>query len=324
MDQNSKILVTGASGFLGQYIIKGLHKNNFKNVIPTYYSNSESLDTSAIELNLNDIVSVENSLEGVDCVIHLAGMVSYNRKDKKKLYAMNQGCTRDLINACIFKNVKHFIYCSSASTLSKTNNPYNINEKENGDTLFFSNYAQSKYFGELEVLRGEAEGLNISILHPSLIMGVGNWKKGSCVIFKQIFDGLSFYPSGSIGLVHASDIAKAVCTIIEKDIWSSRFLLVAEAISYQHLFQKIASAFNVKGPSFKLNQSLAKFLVYLDSFRSFFLSQQQIITKETVTQVYQNFNYDNTKSVNQLALSYALIDDYIVEDCNQYVKMNKV
>ena len=53
-----------------------------------------------------------------------------------------------------------------------------------------SNYAISKYLSEQEVWRGIQEGLPAVIINPSVILGPGDWRKGSSKIFQKVWEGL--------------------------------------------------------------------------------------------------------------------------------------
>jgi nucleoside-diphosphate-sugar epimerase len=55
-----------------------------------------------------------------------------------------------------------------------------------------SNYSYSKYYAEQEVWRASNEGLDVVILNPSIILGPGDWDKGSSKIFQRIYQGLKF------------------------------------------------------------------------------------------------------------------------------------
>ena len=67
----------------------------------------------------------------------------------------------------------------------------------------------SKYFSEQEVWRASQEGVDVVISNPSIILGPGDWNKGSSQIFQKIYNGLKFYTTGSTGYVDVVDVANA-------------------------------------------------------------------------------------------------------------------
>ena len=109
-----------------------------------------------------------------------------------------------------------------------------------------SQYAKSKYLSEQEVWRGIEEGLNSIIVNPSVILGPGDWTKGSSQMFEKVWKGLKFYSSGSTGYIDVLDVAKCVVKLLEKEIINERFILNAENIKYRDIFDSIAENLNNK------------------------------------------------------------------------------
>ncbi|MEZ4986176.1 MAG: hypothetical protein R2795_14250 [Saprospiraceae bacterium] len=103
-----------------------------------------------------------------------------------------------------------------------------------------SNYSRSKFFSELEVWRGQAEGLSVAVLYPSIILGPGRWDEGSVAIFKYVAKQPSYYPAGESGFVDVRDVAKAILLVLERAVDGDRFLLNAENISYRDLMTQMA------------------------------------------------------------------------------------
>ena len=73
-----------------------------------------------------------------------------------------------------------------------------------------SNYAKTKYLAEMEVWRGEAEGLNCVVVNPSLILGEADWNKSSTQLMKYVFDEHKFYPQGNLNYVDVQDVAECI------------------------------------------------------------------------------------------------------------------
>ncbi|HRI33862.1 MAG TPA: NAD-dependent epimerase/dehydratase family protein [Saprospiraceae bacterium] len=317
---NKSILVTGANGFLGQYVLSQLIRSGYTNIFGTYHSHlpNNTLITWR-QMDLNDPVSIEKALVGIHTIIHLAAKVSYASKDKKVLDQINYLGTRNLVNASLVTEVKEIIYISSSSTLAKSISPYFISEHELGDPVFYSNYAKSKYKGELEIFRGEAEGLKVCIVHPCLILGVGDWLKGSISIFSKVNRKLSFYPSGTVGLVYAGDVALAIEKILQKKNWMARYLIHAETWTYKKLLSEISNGLDKNPPWIKVNSFVGHIVAKLDTFRSRILGEQAVITSETVVISSFKFEYNNELTNNELGLKYKSLSAIIDSLCRKYV-----
>ena len=100
--------------------------------------------------------------------------------------------------------------------------------------------------------------MNVTILNPSVILGVGNWNSGSPKIFSQIYKGLKFYTVGKTGFVDVIDLCNIINTLIFncKIGQNSRFIINGHNISYKQIFKLVANNFNVKEPKFKATKFL--------------------------------------------------------------------
>jgi UDP-glucose 4-epimerase len=125
---NAKVLVIGAAGFIGGFVVKELLKENVKEVI--IYDNFTRGKMENIEESLKDerctiypyggdvreIDILDKAMEGVDYVFHLAAMWLLHCKDfPRTAFDVNIAGTFNVLEACVKHNVKKLIYSSSAS-----------------------------------------------------------------------------------------------------------------------------------------------------------------------------------------------------------------
>jgi nucleoside-diphosphate-sugar epimerase len=111
---------------------------------------------------------------------------------------------------------------------------------------FSTSYGLSKYLGELEVWRGAAEGLNVSVILPSVILGIGDWHRSSLQMVDRIANHSPWYPGGQTGFVDARDVANFTGLILEKGMIGDRWILNGANLSYKEIFGKIAGQLGLK------------------------------------------------------------------------------
>ncbi|MEL7160350.1 MAG: NAD-dependent epimerase/dehydratase family protein, partial [Bacteroidota bacterium] len=182
MNNPPPILLTGPTGFVGLPLARALHQAG-KKVRGLVRSTS---DTAALEQavpnielavgDLNDPDSLLDALDGIEIVIHAAALVSYQARDRDRMMLVNGEGTANLVNMALEAGVRRFIHLSSVAALGRTDGgPITTladrwpRERPN------TRYAESKFAAEREVWRGQAEGLSVAVLNPSIILGPGDW-----------------------------------------------------------------------------------------------------------------------------------------------------
>ncbi|MEL7220231.1 MAG: NAD-dependent epimerase/dehydratase family protein [Bacteroidota bacterium] len=320
MQKNEAILITGATGLVGSHLCQLLISQGYTNLYATRRSQSDlSLIDAKTEkqlqwrnMELDDYFSVEAALEGINTVIHCAALVSFQPADRHQLLQLNRVGTRHVANAALHQRVKRLVYMSSVAALGRNTNGAPIRETSKWeDGADITNYARSKFLSELEVWRAQSEGLSVAVLYPSIILGVGNWQRGSAKMVSFANSAPTYYPAGQTGIVDVRDVAKAVELTLERNINGDRFLLNGSNISYQDLLTRLCKALGKTPPQKLLSRRFAFILTFLDKWSALLRGRRPLLSKESVRNAYHHFNYDNQKSVTVLGLEYTPLDDTV-------------
>lgn len=199
------ILVTGATGFVGSELVRQLVAmgksvkalKRESSVIPDFLNHQNIIWVNGDVL---DYFCLEDAFEDVEYVYHCAAHISFNRADKKQMMRINAEGTAHVVDLCLLNNIKKLVYVSSVAAVGDAKRNAETTEKNhwefNGSQ---SAYSISKYAAEMEVFRAIAEGLSAVIVNPSVIIGKTAGNRGSGALFKLVKNGLSYYPSGTIG-----------------------------------------------------------------------------------------------------------------------------
>ncbi|MBK9733856.1 MAG: NAD-dependent epimerase/dehydratase family protein [Saprospiraceae bacterium] len=275
---------------------------------------------SWVEGDVLDLTFLMDAIKDIDCIVHVASIVTFSTKDRKKILQVAKDGTANLVNIALDKNIKKFIHISSVAAIGRKK-PIEIIDEKNifSHSKYDTTYGLSKFLSEQEVWRGHAEGLNVTILNPSMILGYGRWSESSVQIFKKVFNGLQFYPAGTTGWVDVNDVAEAVVKSMTLDQNGERFIISAENLSYGQVMNDIAQNLNVKGPQKVLNLSFADIIWRLEAVRSFFTGTSPLISKETMYSTSVQSSYNNTKSKNMLKMTYRPLQLTIKEVCSKFL-----
>jgi dihydroflavonol-4-reductase len=327
LSQKSKIFVTGATGFLGSYIVRQLLVDGYDNIIclTRHYGPAELTSDFYDKVrwvtgDILDVPFLSDQLPGVDCIIHAAAIVTFSTRDKKKMIQTASDGTANLVNIAMDTGVQKFVHISSIAAIGRRKQEEDISEKMMfSHSKYDTTYGLSKFLAEQEVWRAHAEGLHVTILNPSMILGAGKWSSSSIQIFSKLKKGISYYPSGTNGWVDVRDVAKAAVMSVSEQHDGERFIISAENLPYQSIMQDIATELKVKGPEKKVNLNLAGIVWRLEAIRSYITGKNPVITKETIQSTSVTARYDNTKSKDVLGLSYRPIKNCIQESCQVFM-----
>ena len=303
IDSSKKILVTGAAGLLGGEVVSQLLEQGY-NVTALIHLTPLNISHPNLiirQCNILDTCCLEEIMSGISDVYHCAAGISFESKDKSRLFKINVEGTDNIVNACLDANIRKLVHVSSVSALGRIRNDGEVNEQMNwSEETGNSAYGKSKYLGELEVWRGRGEGLDAVIVNPSIILGGNNWDNGSSAIFKSIYNEIKWYTEGTSGFVDVRDVAKAMIRLMNSNITGERFIISGENLSYKEVFYLIAKYFGKNPPPRKVSPALAEIVWRAEALKSFFTGQKRLLTKETARTAQATAKYDNTKILNSL------------------------
>lgn len=323
---DSLVLLTGAKGFLGAHLardllaqgyrVRGLRRAGSKSQM----SEPESAAIEWAEADLTDIFALSDAFGGVTHVVHSGALVSFRPSDTRRMMQTNVDGTAHIVNLCLDYGVKKLIHISSIAALGRPKDQRTIDE-----TLKWTehpgvtNYALSKHGAEMEVWRGIAEGLEAVILCPSVIIGTGDWRKGSGRFFSQTYKGLRFYPTGSTGFVDARDVARAASILLETHTNAPRILLNAENCSYKRLLDLIAQALHKPAPNWKFAPWTAEIAWRIEWLREKISGAEPLLTRESARAAVSSSHYENRLSLQIPGFAYRPLEETIRDTATAFL-----
>jgi nucleoside-diphosphate-sugar epimerase len=300
------ILVTGASGFLGQHLVQKLSQER-QQVRAIYNRTPPSSLLKALphvtwqQADLLDVYDVEEIMADIKQVYHCAAIVSFDAADKEQLLHVNIETTTNVVNAALDAGVDKLAYASSVAAIGRSNVTKEITEDtEWEDSAANSTYSKSKYYAEMEVWRGMAEGLNAVVINPGIILGEGDWDKGSAKLIKTADREFRFYTEGVNAWVDVKDVAEILYQLMNSEISNERFIVSEGSYGYRDIFTMMAAALGKKPPHIKAGAFLTGSLWRLNALKSLFTKDKPTITKETANTAQKKVFYNNGKLLKYL------------------------
>jgi len=247
-----KVLVTGAPGWLGNSLVKGLLKKN----IDVRCLVLEGLDLTELEKLKVDIVkgditnksTLPKATKDIDVVIHCAGII--HPKKIKQLYDINYLGTKNLIDSAIYSGVKRFVYVSSNSPLG-TNKSRTILFKEDDPYRPYKHYGKSKMLAEQYVNKMvKQDKIDTVILRPCWFYGP-NQPLRQTTFFKMIKKGnpLVFGDGKNLrSMTYIDNSVQALILAATKTCASGQTYWIADKKPYStiEIYETIADLLNVE------------------------------------------------------------------------------
>ncbi|MBA3681134.1 MAG: NAD-dependent epimerase/dehydratase family protein [Bacteroidetes bacterium] len=330
-------LVIGATGILGGHVVLKLLQNNqpviagkqktsdlkkveklFSYYDPKYKQLFEKIKW--VDIDVTDVYSIEEALEGISNVYNCSGFVSFNKADRKKLFQINEGGAANVVNACMQKKVGALCHVSSIATVNNSDYILPLNEsvfwKSSGKE---SDYAISKYSGEREVWRGIEEGLNAIIVNPGVILSSGFWDQSSSQLFNVCYKGNQFYTDGIAGYIAAPDVAACMIELVEKRLFANRYILIEENYSFKEILSSIQTKLNRSKPSINAGKSMLELARIMDSFICLFFGKPRRITKPVIYAGLNKQSFSNTKIKAVFLKGFTPVNQAIEKICADFL-----
>lgn len=247
-----KVAVTGASGHIGNCLIRELKKQGagIRVLVHNFRGDLDVMDIEIIQGNLLEPESLNNLCDGVDVVFHLAAQIAINNRKSAEVYETNVTGTRNMLKAAIQQRVKKFIHFSSIHAFRSEPADKMLDESrtlvESKKTIYEFTKAES----EREVMKALKEGLNAVILNPTAVIGPFD-DRGSLLgqaLLKIYRNKLPFLVSGGYNWVDVRDVVSASIQAIESGRTGEKYILSGKFCSLTELSAMMSKISGCKIP----------------------------------------------------------------------------
>ncbi len=233
-----KALVTGAAGFIGSHVVQQLTEMGVQvratalQREPT--ANIEKYNVEIVRGDMLDHQFVNEIVEDVDTVFHLAAVYATWLPDWKPLWEVNMQGSRNLLWAC--KNsdsVKKVVYTSSLSAIGLLPGKASSNEDTPFNLYDSLPYILSKYLSQQEALGFAHNGLDLTVVNPAFPFGPGDVAPTPTggIIMRMMEGGSRFSFPGGFNAVDVRDVAAGHILAAQKGRCGELYLLGNENVT---------------------------------------------------------------------------------------------
>ena len=311
------IFVTGGTGLVGSYVLRALRARGLAvralHRAPVPADTAPGVEWLAGDLLDTDLLRAALTPD-VTHVFHCAGLVSYAPQDEDRLLRVNVEGTAAVVDACLELPGIRLAHVSSVAALggaagapAAPGASRTVSETATWDLgAAHPAYATSKYLGELEVWRGVAEGLSAVIVNPSVVLGPGDWHRGSTRLLRYAHQQHRFYTRGLVNFVDVRDVAAQFLALALDwpALRGERYVLSADAVPLADFFQQAAAAMQRRPPTVAVPDWAAEVIWRLEHARAVLTGARPLITKDTARAGRQPVVYSAAKVQQATGLGF--------------------
>ena len=296
-----KVGITGASGFVGQHLLKACLNLGYDVTVLTRNRDRLLLNTDDISVVIGDLtqpLSLYEFTNELDVLYHCAGEIT----DELKMHAIHIDGMSNLMEAA--KNrIKHWVQLSSVGVYGDVQSGV---VTEDSPINPAGEYEITKcHSDDILIKNANSYGFTYSILRPANIFGSG-MKNQSLFDFISMLDKKLFFYIGNnksySNYIHVSNVVNALllCGVESKS--KNRIFNLSDCRSMEECVEIISNALNKPYPVFRLHESIARFIAKtLGKFPSFplTLSRVNALTKQSIYPIHriqQELNYEHSMS----------------------------
>jgi dihydroflavonol-4-reductase len=308
-----KTLVTGGNGFVGSAVVRLLAARG-DDLRLTLRRRSrlellEGIEYQAVDCDVLDRAAVRRAMRGVDRVFHIAGLVSMRPEDDDRLFDVNVGGTRIVLEEALRAGVARVVYTSSVAAIGPAPPGETADERQ----LFTAGhldipYVNSKHEAEVEALRLAAQGLPVVVVNPCYVFGAGDvYARATAIVRRFLLGRIPAYVDGALNVVDVQDVARGHLLADERGSVGERYILGNRNYTLERLFADLARLSGVEAPPLKLAPTVALRLAQAAEAAP----MRPPITVQEVRLASQWWTYRNTKAKRELGWTTAPHEDTI-------------
>lgn len=304
-----RVLVTGASGFIGSHLCRYLAENNFIVIaLVRFISTNIELQHPNILQEKGDILDYSSLLRASkDChsIFHLAAFANMWHRDPAMFFNINYIGTKNILEAAVNNKVERFINVSTSGVLGPSNG-IPTTEQAIRSVPFFNKYELTKSDAEKLSFSYIQKGLTVICVNPTRVFGPGNLSVSNGVTrmiylyHRGLFRTIPGHQERIGNYAFISDVVFGIYAAFLKGKSGECYILGGENINYQHFFETVSSITGVKRSMITLRSGVLVTTAKLIHTFAKVTNTPPFITAEWAVKFSYDWAFSSQKAIDQL------------------------
>jgi dihydroflavonol-4-reductase len=330
-------IVTGANGHFANTLVRELRSRN-KSVLGFVLPNDPSfalkdLDIEIFEGNVTDIETLRKCIKSVNvnpsdiCVVHAAGIVSIDFKEKERIDKVNVQGTRNVATVCKEMQIGRFVYVSSVHAIKELTHRQTISEVDDFNPDWVEGlYAKSKAQATKEVLKMIDAGLPGNIVFPSGM--IGPYDYGCSHMTQMVLDygagRLKAYVDGGYDFADVRDVAAALIKVVEEREPGEHYILSGDYISVKEIVTVLGDVFPKYKCTLKMPLAFARFSAPFAEIYYRIRKQKPLYTRYSLFTLASNSNFSHEKARKDLGYNPRKASESLKDMADWLIKQERI
>eukprot|EP00999_Lentomonas_sp_LEN2_P002954 NODE_812_length_1175_cov_83.484733_g771_i0.p1 GENE.NODE_812_length_1175_cov_83.484733_g771_i0~~NODE_812_length_1175_cov_83.484733_g771_i0.p1 ORF type:complete len:362 (-),score=58.32 NODE_812_length_1175_cov_83.484733_g771_i0:88-1092(-) len=288
-----RYLITGATGFLGTWIIRLLKEQGDVQVVSIARTTSHELSELGVvqvqgSILDRDLLAKTCKEHNFDGIFHLAGYVEHSRRNPKPMFKLHVDGTLAILEAAKSHQIRRVVYASTSGTVGCSHDPkYVASDTSDYATAVVGDwpYYASKIKAEQKAIEFHRQNPEVELvsMRPTLILGPGDIRESSVTLIKEFINkNIPLVPAGGLSLVDVRDVAKAFVTAMDAGTPGATYLLGAANLSHAELYADLYKITGIRGPFLRVPAWILIFVLKLLYFFTYKMFGIWLKTKDPV------------------------------------------
>jgi dihydroflavonol-4-reductase len=316
----TKILVTGAGGFLGSHLVCELLRRGHRvRALVRSVANAHTINELAVEFWEGDLTrpdSVRGCAEGCAAIVHAAALAQANPARDPAMWAVNLSGTKTILAEARRVAIERFVYVGTANVFGfgTLADPGDETRPFAGQR-YGSDYMDSKVAATNAVLRAVSqENLPAVLVHPTFMLGPLDAKPTSGQLLLELYGGrLVGYPTGGKNYIYVRDVSTATVNALTMGKIGESYILGNQNLTYRDAFGLMARVLNVPPPRWPLPPALARLYGAICDTRTRLTGRPALVNGAMVAIANDGHYFRADKAIRSLALPQTPIEQAVRE-----------